>query len=184
MSVNLAAAGEAERWRAGLAEWGQARDRIARLRAAADVRVYTPGSRAGTPLALLELAGWRRRRDSEDVAGADHQQREQPPGARRHRRIAAAHSRAHTLICRHPARASTGQDADLPWLVQQIQRPAFDRIGVLDLETFYPGPRRQDLALALQQRAGIAGVRRLARTASLWMSAGCSTRRQDGRVSR
>ena len=47
------AARQAATWKAGLAEWDQAPDRIARLRAAADVQVYTPGSRAGTPLALL-----------------------------------------------------------------------------------------------------------------------------------
>ena len=44
------------------------------------------------------------------------------------------------------AAAATGS-ADLPWLVQQIQRPAFDRVGVLDLETFYPAKDRQELAL-------------------------------------
>ena len=53
--VNAAATAEREaaRWKAGLAEWDQAPDRIARLRASAEVRVYTPGSRAATPLALL-----------------------------------------------------------------------------------------------------------------------------------
>ena len=44
------------------------------------------------------------------------------------------------------AAAATGS-ADLPWLVQQIQRPSFDRVGVLDLETFYPAKDRQELAL-------------------------------------
>jgi DNA helicase HerA-like ATPase len=47
------AAQQAERWKSGLAEWGQDGARISRLRAAADFRVYTPGSRAGVPLALL-----------------------------------------------------------------------------------------------------------------------------------
>ena len=31
--------------------------------------------------------------------------------------------------------------------MQQIQRPSFDRIGVLDLETFFPAKQRQELAL-------------------------------------
>ena len=38
-------------------------------------------------------------------------------------------------------------DTDLAWLVQQIQRPSFERVGVLDLETFYPARDRQELAL-------------------------------------
>jgi hypothetical protein len=42
---------------------------------------------------------------------------------------------------------TSGASPDLPWLVQQIQRPAFDRIGILDLETFYPARDRQQLAL-------------------------------------
>src|SRR5687767_8077599 len=37
----------AAKWKNGLAEWDQDGARIARLRAAVDVRVYTPGSRAG-----------------------------------------------------------------------------------------------------------------------------------------
>src|SRR6478672_9727159 len=40
------AAREAATWTAGLAEWDQTADRIGRLRAAADIRLYTPGSRA------------------------------------------------------------------------------------------------------------------------------------------
>src|SRR5512136_3083310 len=51
------AAAQAETWKKGLAEWDQDAARIARLKSAADVRVYTPGSRAGTPLALLGSLG-------------------------------------------------------------------------------------------------------------------------------
>src|SRR5262245_23459878 len=43
------AAAVARRWTDGLTEWNQDAARITRLRDAADVRVYTPGSRAGTP---------------------------------------------------------------------------------------------------------------------------------------
>ena len=45
------------RWKDGLAEWNQDGARIARLKAAADVTVYTPGSRIGTPLAVLGSLG-------------------------------------------------------------------------------------------------------------------------------
>ena len=47
----------ASRWKDGLAEWNQDGARIARLKAAADVAVYTPGSRTGTPLAVLGSLG-------------------------------------------------------------------------------------------------------------------------------
>src|SRR4051812_36051583 len=52
------AAQQAEKWTSGLAEWGEDGNRIARFKAAANVTVFTPGSRAGIPLALLKsLAG-------------------------------------------------------------------------------------------------------------------------------
>ena len=46
----------------------------------------------------------------------------------------------------HPALATCwttpgaqGRDLDLAALIQPIQSPPFDEVGVLDLETFYPG---------------------------------------------
>jgi hypothetical protein len=140
------AAQQAERWRSGLAEWGQDGERIARLKAAADVTVFTPGSRTGIPLALLKSLVGGSDEDDEDAAA----------------RIAStaesllslagisngeAHSRERTLIATILAGPHTTTHADLPWLVQQIQRPSFDRVGILDLETFYPAKDRQELAL-------------------------------------
>src|SRR6185369_992748 len=53
VSTEVLAAQTAERWKKGLAEWGQDGARIQRLRDAADVVVYTPGARMGVPLQLL-----------------------------------------------------------------------------------------------------------------------------------
>ncbi|MBP1644307.1 MAG: hypothetical protein H6Q03_2976, partial [Acidobacteria bacterium] len=47
------AAAEAQKWREGLAAWGQDGGRIRRLRDAAEVVLYTPGSDAGRPLSIL-----------------------------------------------------------------------------------------------------------------------------------
>ena len=140
-----AAAQQATRWASGLAEWDQDGGRIARLQAAARVQVYTPGSRAGAPLSILKSlrsAPGDNREDADAratnvaasllaLAGIDA-----PPP-----------SREHTLVAAILSQASPEGPADLPWLVQQIQRPSFDRLGVLDLETFYPAAHRQDLAL-------------------------------------
>ena len=60
MSVPDLAAKTADTWKAGLAEWGQEPARIARLRAAADVAIYTPGAETGLPLSVLRsFAPWR-----------------------------------------------------------------------------------------------------------------------------
>ena len=129
------AAEQAETWRRGLAEWDQDSSRIARLRDAARVAVYTPGNRAGRPLAILGAL------DPSDAAatassllafaGLD----------------VAPHDREHVLVATILAQPDADATRGWPWLVQQIQKPAFDRVGVLDLETFYPARDRQALAL-------------------------------------
>jgi DNA helicase HerA-like ATPase len=43
----------ADKWRQGLAEWGQTPERVKLLKDAADRRIYTPGSEAGLPLSIL-----------------------------------------------------------------------------------------------------------------------------------
>src|SRR5512137_194434 len=45
---------QAALWKKGLAEWGQAGERIRRLRDAAEFAIYTPGSTAGIPLSILK----------------------------------------------------------------------------------------------------------------------------------
>jgi hypothetical protein len=144
-SIDDVAARQAARWRAGLAEWDQEPARIRRLRDAAEVRVYTPGSRAGAPLALLASLATSGSVRDEDAAASI---------ATRVGSLltlaglpdAAPHAREHALLATILASAPDGR-ADLAWLVQQIQRPSVDRIGVIDLETFYPARDRQALAL-------------------------------------
>src|SRR4029453_17586309 len=48
------AAAEAAKWSKGLAEWGQDGARIERLRAAAHLAFYSPGSSAGRPLSIVK----------------------------------------------------------------------------------------------------------------------------------
>jgi hypothetical protein len=130
-------------WKNGLAEWDQDGSRIERLRAAADVRVYTPGSRAGIPLSVLKSL----RIDTPEAEDS----------AIRVTTVAASllslagiedtgtHSREHALVA--ALLAAAGTTLDLPQLVQRILHPPFDRVGVMDLETFYPARERQALAL-------------------------------------
>ena len=58
--------------------------------------------------------------------------------------------REHILLAQLVQRAwSAGQDLDLAGLIPGVQRPPFDKVGVLDLESFYPAKERAGLALAL-----------------------------------
>jgi hypothetical protein len=139
------AAQQAELWKKGLAEWDEDGARIARLRTAAEFRLYTPGSRAGVPLALLNSLS-ASANESDDDARTRITTTASSLLALAGMGDAAPHSREQALIAAILA-AAPGTGADLPWLVGAIQRPPFDRVGVLDLETFYPAKDRQDLAL-------------------------------------
>ncbi|MGH7803671.1 MAG: ATP-binding protein, partial [Candidatus Binatia bacterium] len=151
-SLDEEAAAVAETWRKGLADWGQDAARIARLRAAADFAVYTPGSSAGLPLSVLRSLD---APPAEVVAD---------PDALRERVGAVVagllallgiegeplRSREHVLLATIVDRAwREGQGIDLAGLVRFIQTPPFDRVGVLDLESFFPAKDRAALAGAV-----------------------------------
>ena len=54
VSPDAFAAQQAETWKKGLADWGEDGARVERLRKAAEFSIYTPGSRAGVPVSLLQ----------------------------------------------------------------------------------------------------------------------------------
>ncbi|HEX6976717.1 MAG TPA: DUF87 domain-containing protein, partial [Vicinamibacterales bacterium] len=143
------AASQAEMWKKGLADWGQDAARIERLRASAEFAIYTPGSRAGLPVSVLssfaappaailddgELLGERAGATATSLlslAGV-----EAPP-----------RSREHTLVSSLLTAAwKDGADLDLATLIQRVQTPPFARVGVVDLESFFPAKDRFDLAM-------------------------------------
>ena len=145
------AAAEAERWRAGLAEWGEDGARIERLKSSADFTIYTPGSRAGVPVSILSSFAAppaAARADAEamaeraastatsvlSLAGVDA-----PP-----------RSREHTVVTSlFGAAWAEGRDLDLATLIQQVQTPPFTKVGVVDLEAFFPAKDRFELAMRL-----------------------------------
>ena len=148
MSADEFAAREAAKWTQGLAEWGQDAARIVRMRDAADVIVYTPGSDAATPVAVLSSL-------------------EAPKGglspeslAERASGVAFSllsllgidadpvRSREHILLTTIMQSAwSNGRTLDLAGLVAALQTPPVTRIGVMELESFFPSKDRFELAL-------------------------------------
>ena len=141
----------AETWRKGLGEWGQDGSRVRRFREAADIAVYTPGSEAGLPLSVMKSL-------APPVGPAAE------PSASRDRITGVASgllgllgiaadplkSREHILLSTILAAAwDRGEALDLPALIGAIQKPPFDKVGVFDLETFYPSRERLELAMAV-----------------------------------
>ncbi len=145
------AAAQAQLWSKGLADWQQSGERIARLKGAADFAVYTPGSSAGLPISILRSFAAPAPEVIEDrdifreriattatsllgLIGVDAD----PIKSREHILLS-------TIIEQH---WRAGEDLDLGKLVQEVQKPAMSRIGVVELEAFFPSQDR--FALAMQ----------------------------------
>ena len=160
MGVDEYAVKTAETWAKGLAHWGQDGARIARLRAAADFAIYTPGSRAGLPLSILSSL------DAPPPGFADD-------AAALRDRVSAAvsgllalvgveadplQSREHIMLATVVDREwRAGRNLDLLTLIHAVQEPGVDRIGVLPLESFFPAKDRFALAMRLNNLAAAPG---------------------------
>jgi hypothetical protein len=151
---------QADMWKRGLAEWGQEPARVRMLLDAADIAIYTPGSNAGLPLSVLKSfdapppslvddTDLFRERISTTVSGllgllgiqADPLQ-----------------SREHILLSNILETSwRAGQGLDLPGLIQKIQTPPLSRIGVFELDAFYPAADRFKLAMMLNNLLAAPG---------------------------
>jgi DNA helicase HerA-like ATPase len=142
---------QADLWRKGLSEWGEDGARIERLRAAAEFAIYTPGSRAGLPLSILSSFAAPPAAVREDAEALAERASSTATGVLT---LAGANAeprgREHTFLSALFAAAwREGRDLDLGSLIQQVQSPPFQRVGVLDLDSFYPAKERFDLAMQL-----------------------------------
>ena len=152
MDIPAYAKKTADTWRAGLAEWGQDGERIRRLRGSADFRVYTPGSDAGVPVSILSSL----RAPRQGWEGNEEGLREQIRGT-----VSALlglagveadplRSPEHILLANIFEHAwRQGRDLDLAALITSIQNPPVRKLGVFDVDTFYPAKDRFGLAMAL-----------------------------------
>ncbi len=146
------AAQQAESWKKGLAEWGQGPDRIRRLRDAAEFAIYTPGSTSGRPLSVI--ASFQAPPAEVRADGDLYRQRIATTATSLLGLLGVdadpLRSREHILLSTLFDQAwQKGQDLDLAQLVGMIQTPPIAKIGVLDLESFYPAKERFTLAMQL-----------------------------------
>jgi hypothetical protein len=159
-STEAFAAAEAARWAKGLAEWGQDGTRIEKLRDAAEFALYTPGSAAGRPLSIMKSFA---APDPEIVNDAELLQDRVTTAATSVLTLAGVDaepvtSREHVLIANLFTDSwRAGRDLDLATLITQIQTPPIARVGVLDLESFFPSKDRFALAMQLNQLLAAPG---------------------------
>ncbi len=143
------AASTADLWRNGLASWGLDGGDVGALQRAADPVIYTPGSDAGVPV---------------DVLGRLSVPATDDPSARQDEVDSTVSGllglvgidsdplsgREHILLANLIARSwDEGKDLDLPTLLGQILDPPMRKLGVLDLDSFFPTGDRNALVMKL-----------------------------------
>ena len=154
------AAKQAELWKSGLERWGQDGDRIRRLRAAADFTLYTPGSEAGVPVSILSSFG---APPPEIIADGDLMRERVATTATSLLTLMGIdadpiRSREHILVSTiFDTVWREGRDLDLGGLIHLLQSPPVDRIGVLELESFYPSSDRFKLAMQVNNLLAAPG---------------------------
>lgn len=152
-SVEQAAEETAELWRNGLAQWEIAPERIRRLKESVSFAIYTPGSDAGLPVSILASL------EAPEIAWSDNREilREKISstvtallGLIGLKNIDPVRSREHILLSNIFENAwSQGQDLELGELIMQTQTPPFEKLGVFDVNRFFPEKDRFDLAMLL-----------------------------------
>ncbi len=153
---------QAQLWASGLQKWGQDGERIRRLKEAAEFRIYTPASNAGIPVSILKSFAapppeliednemMRERVNTTVISLLGLVGIEADP----------VQSREFILLANIIETTwRNGQDLDLAQLISQVQNPGIQRIGVLDLEAFYPGKERFALVMALNNLLASPGFR-------------------------
>ncbi len=146
------AAGTADLWRNGLAGSGITPARMEELKRTVDFQIFTPGSTAGIPLNVIgDLSppdlSWEE--DGETI-------RDEIEGLVSGILVMAdlehdpLTSKEHILLSNLVEHAwKAGQSLDLPSLIGQILQPPLRRLGVFDLDTFFPEKERTELAMRL-----------------------------------
>ena len=160
LSVEEYAAKQADLWKNGLASWGESGERIRRLRQSADFKIYTPGSTAGIPVSILKSFAAPPQAILEDEELLRERINTTATSLLGIIGIEAdpIKSREHILLSTLLGFAWKGkQDTGIAELIQQIQTPPVTRIGVMDIDSFYPAKERFELALALNNLLAAPG---------------------------
>lgn len=152
VSLDDYASQQADLWRKGLQDWAQEPSRIARLHEAVDFVIYTPGSTAGVqvsvlksferpPAAITEDSELLRERIGATVSSLLHLIGIEADPVKSRETVFLANLLQHAW--------GQGRDLDLSGLIADVQNPPMNKIGVLDVETFFPSKQRFELAMQL-----------------------------------
>ncbi|MFM2178438.1 MAG: hypothetical protein RL015_2536 [Verrucomicrobiota bacterium] len=152
ISVDDFATQQSDLWKKGLGDWGQSAERIKKLRETVDMAIYTPGSNAGLPVSILS---------SLDCPSAEVMEDAETLADRIESTVSSmlglmdieadpVQSPEHILLSNIVAHCwKKGQNVSLENLVRHIQQPPIRKVGVVDIESFFPEAKRTALAMKL-----------------------------------
>lgn len=153
MSAEAYAEEEAKRWQEGRTAAGMDPARIDLL-SQADITVYTPGSRTGEPLSVMDVAQMPPEAILAEEESFNAYVSSTVAGLLALVDVDAdpLTSKAHLLLSTLLSMRWKAREAmDLPSLISAIQQPGFDKLGVMPLEAFYPEKERLALAMRFNQ---------------------------------
>lgn len=140
----------ASMWKEGIGSWGQSPERVQQFRDKVDINIFTPGSKAGIPVSILssldvppfevlddgELLGDRIESTVSSLLsliGVDADPIQSPEA------ILLGTLFNHCW--------QNGENLNLETIIRHLQKPPFDKVGVIDVESFMDAKTRQKLAL-------------------------------------
>ncbi|OGN96122.1 MAG: hypothetical protein A2Z71_10135 [Chloroflexi bacterium RBG_13_50_21] len=153
ITLEQAAADAAQLWTKGLTDWGIDQQRLLKLKESAQFAVFTPGSDAGIPINILAslkapTIPWESNKETlrEKISGTVTALL----GLVGLQDIDPVRSREHILLANIFENSwRQGKDLDLGELILQTQSPPFPKLGVFDVNTFFPEKDRFELAMLL-----------------------------------
>lgn len=147
ISVEELAEKEADNWKNGLADWGQAPERIKMFMESAERVLYTPGSSAAKPISILK--SFDKPKGLDDLEILAERVSALVSGLLGLLNIEAdpLTSREHIFLSNViQGEWQANKDVTIEELIALIQDPPINKIGAFDLEAYYPKKERFKLA--------------------------------------
>ena len=139
----------ADSWRNGLEKWGITRERIQELDNSVEYAIYTPGSSKGLKINIMSSL---KSPNYEDLESLNNLIIGTTSAI-----LSLINTNLDPILSKEGILLSSileyywgrGQDLNLKKIIQEIQKPPFKKLGVFDLDVFYPTDERIKLAISL-----------------------------------
>ncbi len=141
---------QSELWTKGLLGWGYTTQHITNLRATADFTIYTPGSQSGVPVNIVGSLQVPDDMTDAEIVGDEIEGYVSGLLGLVGVDADPLSSREHILLSNLVNHSwSAGRALDLPTLVGLVGNPPIRKLGVFELDQFFPPDERMKLAMQL-----------------------------------